>query len=250
MIGRLNPRLIAAMLVLAAPAPLAHAQSAPASAIDPARLALGIDLARITNGDEVSHAQLNKMMSETMPNALKSNPDVVAMEKQYPGIITAMLDGMRPLFEKYMNSEMEKLLPVIGRIYAEKMSVADLQATIAFYRSPLGKHVLEMMGEESDFSAALSEAIADPDNKVSESGLRAGLYAGVMGVRARLTPAETAEIGRFEASSAGLSLRTTIAPVQAAVVASSNGPTPELDAALQKVVLDVIEKYTGKRPTL
>lgn len=248
--------LAAAAFALAAHAPAAWAQAAaqaapapapaPApAAVDPARLALGTELARLTNGEDVSNAQLRKMFSDTMPKALAANPDIAAMEKQYPGIIAAMLDAMRPLFAAHMAREMPRQWPVIGRIYAERMSVAELQATLAFYRSATGQRVIRLMSEESDFSVAINQAIADPDSKMSESGLRAGVNSGIAALQRQLTPAEMADVTRFEASPAGLKLRAAIPVIQSAVVAMGNQPTPELDAQLEKAMIDVVQKFTG-----
>jgi hypothetical protein len=244
---RLAPGLALAF-ALAAPAGSAWAQTPPAAAVDPARLALGTELAKITNGENVSNAQLDKMLSDTMPKALAANPDIAAMERKYPGIIAAMLAAMRPLFEAHVARDMPRQWPMIGRLYAERMSAPEIQATIAFYRSTTGQRVIQLMGEESDYSAVINQAIAEPDSKITESGLRSGVSSGIAALQRRLTPAEIAEVARFEASPAGLKLRGTIPVIQSAIVAMGNEPTPELDAQLEKAMQDVVATFTSERP--
>jgi hypothetical protein len=246
--------LAAAATVLAlAAADSAFAQNAPtktaraAPQIDPARKALGYQLAKLLNDEDATMTLLQRGLAETLPKAMANDPNIKTLEGAYPGILKAMVDSMSPIIVRYMHGELPGLWDKLGDFYAANLTEADLRAAIAFYGSPTGKHMIEIMMTSTDMAPMLNEMVASGNYEVTQSGLRTTAMTGARQVSGKLSPAETAETMRFGLSPEGKHI-IALGPRAMAMMAEwSNQPTPAIDAEIEKALTGTIEKFTGKK---
>jgi hypothetical protein len=215
-----------------------------ADAFSPTRLALGRELAELLNNEAMTRVQIDKMLTKTLPDAFRSDPEVRALEKRYPGVIEVMLDTMAPMFVDRTLSMLPEMWDALAPIYAEELTEDELRAALAFFRSPTGAKVLMLMGEEMDFSAALTETQRG-DGRISETGLMQGSVAGVTGTLRRLSPEEAAEVRAFSLTPAGRGLARTLPRVQAVAMEFANTEDPEFEAAIQAALIPAVEAHTG-----
>jgi hypothetical protein len=241
--------LLAALALALQPAPAATAPAVQ-TAVDPERKARGLELARMLNSAELTRGQTDKMLRDTLPAALAADPEFAATEKEYPGITKAMIDAMRTIVIDEVMQSLPQLWEKIGAIYAEEMTIAEIDDAIGFFRTPAGARVVENMTQEADFSQMIKTMIADDAAKVTEGTLRTEMRASATKTMGKLSAQDRNALVNFGWSPAGVKIRTANARVMPIVAAWSNETTPEGDARMEKAMTDVVEKFIGKDATL
>jgi hypothetical protein len=242
-----SARLIGAALLAALSVPLA-AQAAPQAAptVDAARMSRGVTLARMLNSEAMTRVQMERVLSQTLPNALNADASFSALEKEHPGISAAMIEAMRPI----VVDGLIKTLPVawerIGAVFAEELTAAELDQAIAFYASATGSRVLEGMTREADFSKVMQEMLAGKNGKVNEASLHWSVSAGAVKAVQQLSPEDRRRLVDFGWSAAGAKLNATNRRVMAIVTAWSNEDHPEVDAQMEKAMIAVSEKFLSQ----
>jgi hypothetical protein len=127
-------RLIAIFAALAwfAAAPV-HAQTAtPAPA--PEALAAAKELMETMRLTKQYEAILPGLLKALKPSIVQGRPEV---DQAYDAIEPMLLDGFR--------SRLADLTDAIATIYASNFSAEDLQAMIAFYKTPVGQKMLDKL---------------------------------------------------------------------------------------------------------
>jgi hypothetical protein len=91
-------------------------------------------------------------------------------EQFMPQIFSALSPayGMRPedqqrfieIYTEEMRAEVDSLVETTARLYARRLSVADMNAAAAFFESDAGRRILTQMRETSGETAAVGEAWA------------------------------------------------------------------------------------------
>ncbi|MHA6721881.1 DUF2059 domain-containing protein [Sphingomonas sp. RS2018] len=244
--------VLVSALLLAAPA-TAQLPTAPApasGAIDPARLALALELARELNSEALTRAQLGKISAETMPRAFAQNPAMAALEKQYPGAIAAVMAAMTPVIVDYTIGLLPKLWTEIAPIYARSLDPAELRQLLAFYRGPTGQRVIAAMGRGSDYGATLSRMVNEGTTAMTAGDLRNGATPGIAEVVRTASDEDKAAMVALVQTSAGRKLPAVTTEVMAAVAAASARPDPVMEKRIEQVVktaLDAHIKKSGKR---
>lgn len=242
-----------AAVAVSSPAAASAAPSAPIlvpvpppSTISVEQQKLGGQLARIVDSEELTRAQLDKLLNDTMPKTLASDPAFVAMEKEHPGITHAMIEAMRPIIVDESIRRLPVLWARLENIFARSFTAAELKTLIDFYASPTGVRVIKAMGEGSDFSRMLGTMVANDKANVTADDLRAGVQAGAAEVIRTATPEDIKAMEALMATSAGQKMRAVTPQIQAEAVAWGNEPSPETTAKVQKAVVDLVAKYIGK----
>lgn len=241
--------LLLAALALTLQAAPAAATPAVQAAVDSVRKTRGLELARMLNSAELTRAQTDRMLSETLPATLAADPEFTAMEKEYPGITKAMIDAMRTIVIDEVMQSLPQLWEKISAIYAEEMTAADLDEAIAFFGTPAGARLVENMTREADFSQMLKTIIADDEAKVTEGALRTEIRASATKATGKLSAEDRNALVNFGWSAAGAKIRIANARVIPIAAAWSNETTPEGDARMEKAMTEVVEKFIGKDAT-
>jgi hypothetical protein len=224
----------------------ARAQQAPA-AIDPVRQKLGNDLARLLNSEESTITVSERGISDAMPKAMMADPNVKALETQYPGIVDAMVAAMKPILMGHIRSSMPELWTLVGDFYAANLSEADLRAALAFYGSPTGRRIIDLMSAGIDMGPMLDDMVSSGKYEVTESNLKSSVMPAAARLPGKLTPAEMQATIRFGTSAEGQRVVALTPRVSKLVADWSNKPAPAIEAQLDKVLAAVVEKFTGEK---
>jgi len=236
--------IVLAALALAIAAPQAAPAVPVAALTDPVRKARALELARMLNSKAVTRIQLDKMLGETLPTLLAADPEFKAMETDYPGITKAMIDAMRGIVVEEVMQSLPELWDKIGAVYAEELTVADLDAALAFFRTTAGARLVEGVGREGDLSQLLKTMIADDDATVTEAALHSQVRTSATKAVGKLSTEDRSALINFGWSPAGAKLRTANARIMPIATAWSNQSSPESDAKMEKAMTDVVEKFT------
>ena len=127
-------RRIVAAIVLSLVAPMAFAGQPTAKQIDEVL--------------ELTHAQA--LLESSLRQVEKSQRDMldqVLKEERVSPEERAKIDAMLAKMSKSLQAAMawEKLRPIYHRIYMASFEAEDVDAMIAFYRTPAGQHLIERM---------------------------------------------------------------------------------------------------------
>jgi hypothetical protein len=231
--------------LLAANSPNAAVQPPPVAATAQQRQ-LAARLVRILNSEALTRTQLIKMLDETLPKTLSTNPTFAELERDYPGISKGFLDAMRPIILEGTLSRMPTLWARLEPIYTRSFTEAELQALLAFYTSPTGTRIIDKMGRGSDFSQMLGNVIASDDKRVTVKDMQAGIQTGIAEVVRSSSDEDIAAIKALNATSAGAKLPAVNQQVQAEAAAWGNEADPEMDTKIEEAVKAVVAKYIGK----
>jgi len=207
---------------------------------------LALELARAMNSEELTRAQISKMLDDTLPKTFAATPQFAAMEKDHPGVTKAVIEAMRPIIVTSTLARLPSLWERLAPIYTRMFSVAELHTLLDFYTSPAGARVIKTMGEGADYSRMLGDMVANNNSVVTSDGVTAGVQSGVAQVIRSATPEDMKAMIALVATSAGKKLPMLNREVQAASIAWGNEPEPELDAQVESAVKDAVVKYLGK----
>ncbi len=133
---------------------------APAYAeeVEGAHLAAARELIAVIGGAEMYGQMIDVSLAQTWP----------AIEKQNPNLSKKDLDLAKKELSVALREEVEFLVDETAKIYARHLTVGEMQASIAFYKSPEGKAMLSklpvIMGEAMELGSRYGA-------KVSESAL-------------------------------------------------------------------------------
>ncbi|MCW3846940.1 DUF2059 domain-containing protein [Sphingomonas sp. LB-2] len=240
-------RAAALLIAAGAIAPLpAVAQTAAPMAADPARQTLGLQLAKLLNPEALTMAVLDRMLGDRTAQAMLADPDMKAMEERYPGILKAMVEAMKPILIRHLRQALPSMWDRLGTFFAAELSEEDLRAAIAFYGSPTGTRMIELMAEGLDLGPMIGTMASD-GYVVTEQNLSATARSAAVAVVGQLTPAQLQDADRFGRSPSGqrvLALR----PRMMQIIADwSNAPSPEMDAEIEAAVIPVMERFTGMK---
>lgn len=210
----------------------------------PASLAKGHQLAATLNSDEVTKIQFDKMFSKTMPDAMRQVPTYQVLEKQYPGIIMAIVDGSRPIIEAETRKEAPQLIDRLGTLYASYMTDDELGNALDFYGSPTGKWVIETVATNSDATAVMQKAIDDPDAKmVPDDVTKSTINPALPTLVAGMTPDRLKATSAFVATSAGRKIKALQPQVNQISADWANAMKADAGPAVGTAMIGIAQKY-------
>lgn len=151
-------------------------------------------LALALSEPERNEAGFERMMTETLPNALKSDPNIAMLEQACPGATKAMLDGGRDnLYAGFQRDEAE-FRAGSATIFREEMTPEEARQAAEFFSSAQGRKVFELAFDNLSLDSVIAEAIENEDGQVSEEALERDNAETARKVRDKFDPAEYAEL--------------------------------------------------------
>jgi hypothetical protein len=229
--------LAAALLLPAATPALAQTQAAPS----PARLALGRQLAQVLNSEAMIERQV-ATFADMFVAMLSSDPDVAALEKEYPGAIQVMTKAALPVVTAATRKSMPQLWDRLAALYAANLDEAELREAIAFYSGPIGMRVIAAINAHADLTPMMRDAVASENGTVSSGAMRETLGKTVAIAVKALAPADRNALAQFNFTPAGSRLNGLKPQVVQIATEWTNAPDPELDAQVEAVVGEALAK--------
>ena len=238
----------AALLLAALPAALlapaaALAQPAAPSAVEePQSDAFSQLYAAMESGIDQGQV-LDNMVNATVLQMAQADPAIRDMEKSYPGVVRALVAGIRPHIAAYSERVRIETRPRMVAAIAEVMTVEEATALAAFYRSPMGQRLMQLATSNIAVSNVAGEFI-DGEQVSAEAVARDLEETGRRGL-AQMSPAEQAELVRVALATPGFDklqlLQTRVAPIRAAM--ENAPPTAAEEAAIIGAVEVVIREF-------
>lgn len=225
------------------------AQASVASSVIPVKAGPAYELAKVTNSEAMNRVQLDKLLSDTLPKQFAANPDFVELEAAFPGIIKKIIDAVRPIVVEETLPSLPILWRRIGGIYAQGLTEIEINRLLAFYRSPTGQHLLDIIARNADFSRAMNRMLKEEDTTLTSSDLMSATRVGILTLRNELSPMEIEEVRTIEQTPLGAKMLELAPRVHAEIALWGNEPSPELDAKIEAAVMAIVKTYVGGKVT-
>lgn len=204
---------LAAMLSASfAPAPAVLA--APPATQSDTHKAAALELAKLVNESNDMAGQVEKVLASIAAQAFSTDPNLVALKEEYPGVEKLFLDTMRPI----MMDELQLMLPdynaAVGAFFASNFTMAEIGELTAFWRSDAGQALMRSVSGHLDFAATSKELVGqmsgDQELQVSGASVDADKRKAVTrGVR-DLTPGQRVAVMRFGLTPTGRKMQTLV----------------------------------------
>lgn len=218
---------------------------------DATRIALGRKLATLSNGGDVLRAQLDKLVTETLPQRMQKDPQVAGAEQRYPGLVQAMVHAMEPALRRRATEKLPPLIERVGAVYAEEMDTPALEQAIAFFESPAGKQLIFNIATKGDLSGVMDEAAAN-SGRISEGAVQQTLLRNASGAVQGMGTANSDALFRFTISQAGRLLARANHRVPAIVAAlgsqNAGAEAQEYGDLMRAAAEAYVQKYDREHP--
>ena len=204
---------LAAMLS-AAIAPVSAVLATPPAAQSDAHEAAALELAKLVNESNDMAGQVDKVLAGIAAQAFSTDPNLVALKEEYPGVEKLFLDTLRPI----MMDELVVMLPeynaAVGAFFASNFTTAEIGELTTFWRSDAGQALMRSVSGHLDFSATSKELVGQmtEDQELNVSGASVDAdkrKAVVRGVR-DLTPAQRIAVMRFGLTPTGRKMQKLV----------------------------------------
>lgn len=240
--------IFAALLLLPLQtAPPQAATPAPVAGVDAERIAVAGQVARVTNSEALTTAQIDKMLNETFPKVFGGDPDMAALEKEYPGLIKALIAAVGPPLRAQTMRELPKLWERLAGVYARHFTTAELRELLGFYPGPAGTRLIAGVARSMDYSELMTDMMRNDTSVVTAEGMLAGQRAGVRGALQELTSEDRAQLVQFGLSETGRKIWRVTPELRAIVVAWSNEGTAAEEALIEKIAADTVTAFIGEK---
>ncbi|WP_160327999.1 hypothetical protein [Sphingopyxis sp. H115] len=155
--------LAAALSISTAPSAMVLA-AAPVGATE-AHRAAALDLARLINESNQLEKQVDRMLAGIAAQGFSSDPNLIALQQEYPGADRIFVDAMRPI----MMSELALMMPeynqAIADFFFDRFTQAEIGELAVFWRSDAGQALLRSVSSNVDFAATAKEVVAQMENE-------------------------------------------------------------------------------------
>lgn len=205
------------------------------------KLALGRQLAELSNSREMIAAQTSRMIREVLPPLFAADPEMQGLEKDYPGITAKLLDAAAPMLRDETLKGLPRLWDQLGALYAARLSAAELGEVIAFYSGGIKTRIMAASNGALDTSGLVKEAIESDDGMIRQDSVMSTVTRGAKDVLAKLSPADREALARFGTTPAGRRFNALMPEALAIATAWANEPNPEIDAKLAKLMSDMLD---------
>ncbi len=201
------------------------------------------ELARMVSPTDLTLSSMDKLMSGALHDALKTDPDMAALEKDYPGITAAMINAMRPIMLKDISDTLPDLWDAMAHIYARGLKLPEIAECIAFFKTEAGRILVRQMHDNYKGTNLMAEIVANPDAPPSNATARKDdIEAATVAIGAMSTE-HKAQFGKFAFGPTGTKLRALAGEIAKATQEWENKENPALDAALEKAATEALAKY-------
>jgi len=228
----------------AAPAPATALQTAVSSALAsvPGNAMRLSQLANPT--DKILELGL-KAFQAGFDGELKKSPEDAAFFAKNPGLQEAIWEASRPLVRTHLLASIPSQQRRYAEFYTSKFSTDEIDQLVSFYSSPTGTKVIRAMYAGVDLGK-LAE-LSSPGGKVSARQVEELKSSSMSGLADEFDADDWRSIFTFMSAPVHAKLLKLAPEFNQLVADIGNEPTPELDAALDKVVREVVADYFAKR---
>ncbi|MFO6446007.1 DUF2059 domain-containing protein [Erythrobacter sp. NE805] len=181
-------------------------------------------------------------------------PEIAALEAAKPGLIAAIVTGLRPALVSYGDRVRAQYRPRMLAAFARHLSPAEARDIAELYRSPIGRKLMAAMSRNvtadsvvSGIGTAMAEG-KDPNAvEVSRSQVEADMRRATASAMGELTPADFEALGQMARNKPALFklnlVRGDIMQLRTAM--ENEPPTPDEEKRIEAAVIAAMTAHMG-----
>jgi hypothetical protein len=174
-----------------------------------------LELAKLQAPSERIQKQVAFMVDNTLRKSLSKDPVFVDLEVEYPGIVDAVVQGLRSPMLRAYDAKLPLLWDKMAALYTANLTPADMDAVVAFASSPAGKRYAEALERNASMTATFEAArTAGTNDATVSAAAKREQIAMINKANSEITSADRIAIFRFENSVAGTKLVKMIQKMQ------------------------------------
>jgi hypothetical protein len=205
--------------------------------------------------DAVDQEAAVDAMSVTIAREYAKVPQIAAMEQARPGLIDAIVRGMRPTLINYGTRVQADYRPRMRALLARYLTPAEAEDLIALYRSPIGLKLLGQASRSMTMDSTMSgiaEDIAagkDPaDVTVNRGQVASDIDKASRAAVGALSQDELMALGKLAMEKPAVMKLGAIRDEMLALRTQMENeqPTPAETTAIEQAVIGAMERHLGK----
>lgn len=203
---------------------------------DQTALAAGVRLAEVLNPADLVVAVEMRSFDEQLIPGLRKQPEFLALEAEYPGLIDFLARDMRPLIEHYSKMNAPKAQKRMGLFFAQRLTIPELTNLLSFYTSPTGQKLVRAVMTNISMETIVEEVIADPDAPTSLDAINNAYEPALKALPSAMDASDKAALVAFMQRPVFAKLRTLGPAMRRLQQAMINEPDPDFERLVQERV--------------
>ncbi len=168
------------------------------------------DLAQLLYSQDVVMGQVGQVLDQSLPIALKNDPDFSIYEEAFPGFVETVVTSIKPAMLQAYIDKMPLLWLRLSQHYRDSFAPAEMDQLHAFYSGPVGTRFITTLRDNADSQAMVNSAVKSDRSKDEMAGAAKEATAQALRkTRTQLSAADRIAILRFENSPIGRRLAST-----------------------------------------
>lgn len=231
-----------ALLIVAAPP--AHAQPAPVSVTTENNKRLAIALAQAVAPPDLLLPLEVALARKGFAMGFEADPEAKELRKNYPELLDAVWKALEPEVRRASAEDQPKFHAELAKIYIARLSSAEMEGLRRFYLTPTGQKLMRKLYGSIDPSPIVAEAVKS--QSISEQAMTAAKNAAQAEALAALAPEDFAALEELARTISMAKLHSLGQETQQATLKWINQEDPELDARIEKILADAVEKHIAE----
>ncbi|UIP07695.1 DUF2059 domain-containing protein [Erythrobacter sp. SDW2] len=199
------------------------------------------DLANALNPPATDQQVFDRWMEVDIPETLAQDPDLMALDEVCPGSLTVLVESGRSLLKEDFIRDQDRYRREVAALFADRLSPEHAAEVAALYSTPLGKKLVQSVGDNQSLDFVMEEALADPYGDTTAEALAKDDERTLREVVQRLTLAEKRELSDLFGKSPGFRAFEAIQDELVAIrtrieLETANEEDPELEAAMEQAL--------------
>lgn len=238
--------VLAALIVFAA-APL---PAAPVSALDPASAPVAApapvyaEIAALVVSYDHTDAKVDGLIAATLKALTEADSDVAAMDKEYPGLIAAVGDAMRPVMLRGVEQSMPGYRADLAAMYARNLSAPEAREFADFLAEPGSRAFFGAAVRRVNYQSIANDLVAERD--VSATSLSRDVRNAATQVVAEATPDQIKRVEAFFTTPLGRKLLAMRDQKSAVDLKWANMEMPGIEQEMEQIVIETMVSHVGK----
>jgi hypothetical protein len=208
-----------------------------------------LELARLMSPRELMISIEVREFDKNFVASLSANPEMKALETQYPGLLEAMHQATRDLIGEEMGRSVEQAHASLAQLIGKEFTAADIAELTAFYRSPIGQKTLTQMAEATDASGLYQQAVQQPDFKLTENQAEAQIKQTARAATKSFTDDKQVQLMLFMAKPSFLKLAKAQPEIRKIMVETFNSKDPEFDKSIEQAMALAVQEHIARFET-
>lgn len=224
---------VTAAALAAAPAAAMQApnSAAPAAPVSQAQLTRAKLLVSLINPEAMMIQKNMEGWEAAFVRTLELTPSVATLEAAYPGASKAALAAARPIASEYSREFVRKMLDDKARLFAERLTLAELETAIAFFESPAGRRFIANLLGNFDMAGTAekvaSKAVRNGDVTVEIKDLAQMQQSAAVKTAREISAEDQIAMMRFSQTEAGKKLARAGEEADRRAMETINNPDPD-----------------------